>query len=56
MLSLFLMMIRHILNIVDDYRDFLIDDVQKLMMHNDDDEQIAFLCMNSQRTFSIFFS
>lgn len=39
MLNLFLMMMRHMLNIVEDYRDFLIDDVRKLMMHNDSDEQ-----------------
>ncbi len=39
MLSLFLMMMRHMLNIVEGYRDFLVDDVRKLMMHNDDDEQ-----------------
>lgn len=39
MLSLFLMMMRHMLNIIKDYKDFLIDDVRKLMMCNDDDEQ-----------------
>ncbi len=39
MLNLFLMMMRHMLNIVEGYRDFLIDDVRKLMMRNDDDEQ-----------------
>ncbi len=35
MLNLFLMMMRHMLDIVGGYRDFLVDDVRKLMMHND---------------------
>lgn len=40
MLNLFLMMMRHMWNIIEDYRNFLIDDVWKLMMHNDSDEQL----------------
>jgi len=35
MLSLFLMMMRHMLDIVEGYRDFLVDDVRKLMVRND---------------------
>ncbi len=35
MLNLFLMMMRHMLDIVEGYRDFLVDDVRKLMVRND---------------------
>ena len=46
MLNLFLMMMRHILNIVKDYRDLLIKDVRKLMMHNDSGEQsLSYVCI-----------
>ena len=39
MLNLFLIIMRHILNIVKDYKDFLINNVRKLMMHNNSDKQ-----------------
>ena len=39
---MFLMMMKHMLNIVENYRDFLINDVQKLTMHNNNDKQSLF--------------
>ena len=56
MLNLFLIIMRHILNIVKDYKDLLIKNVRKLMMHNDSDKQSLFYVCILKNVFSFLFS